>query len=118
MIVVALLVAILIGLLVAGRVFNSYHGEGCMRSPAVCAADVAESAPLLSHDDEPERHLEIVHDASSEVAAAATPTTGALPFFDDASMPPFRPRPSINRAALLAAMNQGDELPAGFQFVP
>ena len=114
MIVVA--VAFVLTALVAGRVFHSRQSPDCVRPPAVCAADVGESAPLLSHDDEPERHLEIVQVASSELAAAATPTT-VVPAFDDlAPMPSFRLRHAINPAAL-AAMNQGDELPAGFRFV-
>jgi hypothetical protein len=111
-VLVAVLVSVLIGVLVAVRAFNS-QGAACAGLQAVCAAGASESTPLLTHDDEPERHLEIVHVASSDMEGAATPTTGALPFIDFTPGPPPRPLPTINRAAVLA-MNQGNELPLGF----
>lgn len=84
----------------------------------VCAAPAGER--LLMHDEELHQRPEIVHLASADVEAVATPTAAAPAFFDDGSMPapPFLLRRRTINPAIHAMLNQGDELPPGFRFGP
>ena len=109
-------IAALITVLVAGKGLD-YRTRSCppaVESQITCVT--AEPAPFLNRDEGPEQRPEFVHVASPDIDAATTPTAGPLPFFDFTPMPSVRMLPTINRAAVLAMMNQGNELPPGFQF--